>query len=122
MTDLNPVGSSASAHKNIQKNKKIGADNQQDWTIKGLPAETVESTRAAARSSGMKINAWVGRALAEAASDVAQNAQAAARVPPESADQYILEELAKLRQQNEALRQTVDSMNIILLKMCAERL
>jgi hypothetical protein len=122
MTDLHPVGSNQSAGNNHNKKKDQSAELQQDWTIKSLPAETVQVTREAAKRSGMKINAWVSRALADAACDSINGNFSQLTLRPESIENHILEEITKLREQNEALKQTIDSMSTILLKLCADRL
>lgn len=122
MTDLHPVGSSQSAGKSNNKKTDQSAEQQQDWTIKGLPAETVQVTREAAKRSGMKINAWVSRALADAACDSINGDNSQFTVRSESIENHILEEITKLREQNEALKQTIDSMSTILIKLCADRL
>lgn len=37
------------------------------WTLKGIPQETVELTRKAARARGMRIGSWVAESLSRAA-------------------------------------------------------
>ncbi|WP_394439283.1 hypothetical protein ACGGKE_00975 [Sphingobium naphthae] len=89
-----------------------------DWTIKGLPSETVNISREAAKRSGMKINAWVSKALETAASDDAMPSFAnAMQTHNPQFDAHIIEEIAKLRMQNEDLAQTINSMSALLLKM-----
>lgn len=66
----------------------------------------------------MKINAWVSKALATAASDdTTANIANAMQTHNAQFDAHILEEIAKLRLQNEDLAQTINSMSAILLKM-----
>ncbi|MDG2514444.1 hypothetical protein P7B04_17285 [Sphingobium yanoikuyae] len=66
----------------------------------------------------MKINAWVSKALATAASgDHRPDIANATQVHTLQFDAHILEEIAKLRAQNEDLAQTINSMSAILLKM-----
>lgn len=94
-------------------NEGIGS---KDWTIKGLPSETVDVTREAAKRSGMKINAWVSKALETAA--LSEPTPSAISQPQgDQRDSHILDELAKLRSQNDDLVQTINSMSAILLKM-----
>jgi hypothetical protein len=99
------------------------------WTLKGLAPETVNVSREAARRSGMKLNAWVSRALEQAAMGTDGNSPVDSHedpftYPPNSGDtlQYIKEELVRLRAQNEDMRSTVNTMSSILLKLCADRI
>lgn len=96
------------------------------WTLKGLAPETVEVSRDAAKRSGMKLNAWVSRALEQAAmgnsgGSVREANASAPRVEGETI-QHIKEELVRLRAQSEDMRKTMDTMSSILLKLCAERI
>ena len=85
----------------------------------------MEISRIAAKENGMKINAWVSRALNDAASEPTKNQNLIETPSTESArqiDQHILEEISKLRMQNDDLVQTINSMSSILIRMCADRL
>lgn len=98
----------------------LGDVESKDWTIKRLSPETIEVTREAARLSGMKINAWVGKALeAAAATRNAENEDSdhADQEKTFQLERSILQEIAQLREQNADLVQTVNSMSAILLKM-----
>jgi hypothetical protein len=46
------------------------------WTLKGIPDETIQMTRSAARRRGMRIGSWVADALFKAASQDLDNAPA----------------------------------------------
>lgn len=101
-------------------------DSPRQWTLKGLAPETVEVSRDAAKRSGMKLNAWVSRALEQAATGsvvLPQNSTKPA-VDSQGIDtiQRISEEILTLRAQNEDMRNTVNTMSSILLKLCAERI
>jgi hypothetical protein len=97
---------------------KPQAGNLRDWTIKSLPPETVEVSRDAARKSGMKINAWVGKALQNAADGTsASNASATATGEIVNLEHSILREIAELKEQNLNLTETVNSISAMLLKM-----
>jgi hypothetical protein len=95
------------------------------WTLKGLAPEIVEVSREAAKRSGMRLNAWVSRALEQAA--VPQSAtpcQATSDTPTASSDmvQRIQEEVLRLRAESTEMRKTVDTMSQILLKLMAEKI
>jgi hypothetical protein len=105
------------------------ADRQEtsrQWTLKGLAPETVEVSRDAARRSGMKLNAWVSRALENAAgaNDATSVPNDLQNQPRESNDtlQCIKAELVRLRAQSEDMQSTVNTMTSILLKLCADRI
>ena len=98
-------------------------DEAKDWTIKKLPSETIGVSREAAKRSGMKINAWVGMALEKAA---AENSKADSRIDFDrtsrnNIEEHILNEIEKLRAQNEDLVQTINSMSALLLRMYTKR-
>jgi hypothetical protein len=94
-----------------------------DWTIKSLPPETVDVSREAARRAGMKINAWVGKALEAAAANLSQPAQIARGEVRPTEDEVvqleysILKEIHDLKAQNESLVQTVNGISSMLIKM-----
>ncbi|MBF7012232.1 hypothetical protein QUC32_21535 [Novosphingobium resinovorum] len=86
---------------------------QKDWTIKGLSPETVEVAREAAKSSGMKINAWVSQALTDAACDVPRDREF------DYDDRHhdvAKSEIEKLRARNDELIQTVNTLSALLAK------
>ena len=63
------------------------------WTIKGIPDETVDMTRMAARRRGMRIGSWVAETLHRAATMELQG------IPrPESADDAVIERLDKFEE------------------------
>jgi hypothetical protein len=101
-------------------------ESSRQWTLKGLAPETVEVSRDAAKRSGMKLNAWVSRALEQAATDFgtlpASEEKSEAVLPDSVMIQHIKEELVRLRAQNEDMRNTVNTMSSVLLKLCAERI
>jgi hypothetical protein len=122
MSDVQPLGAkrhvrSTGGHARRKKVDKV--ENARDWTIKSLPPETVEISREAAKRSGMKINAWVGRALQSAAigdpSETLTLGDGAVQIV--DLEHSILREIAALRLQNENLTQTVNSISSMLLKM-----
>lgn len=94
--------------------------NSKDWTIKRLSPATIDVTREAARRSGMKINAWVGKALERAATGSEVSHGTVSAPDPSKVlklEESIFHEISRLRAQNEDLVQTVNSMSAILLKM-----
>lgn len=120
MSDLQHSESSRSESQ--KKRTKKTSDQPKDWTIKGLPADTVEITREAAKQNGMKINAWVSRALYEAATEVSHERDfPASHGGVEVAQYHLSDEISRLRRQNEELIQTVTNMTNILAKMYAEK-
>lgn len=122
MTDLQPVLSREPV-KSVRKAPTGIATDSKDWTIKGLPNETVEVSRAAAKKNGMKINAWVSRALNEAANETADKGLRDRNFTDAHShgfESHLLDEMAKLRAQNDDLVQTVNSMSAILLRICAK--
>ncbi len=122
MTNLQPIGDERRSpqKRTIRKASAQAAADSKDWTIKRLAPETIEITREAARLSGMKINAWVGKALQEAAAtrDAPLAGDSAYdRDNARELEKSILEEIAQLRAQNADLVETVNSISAILLKM-----
>lgn len=111
------------------RSKKGGAKNAthasikneaRDWTIKSLSPETVEVSREAARKSGMKINAWVSKALESAATEpvvVTRGNRVSDDAEIMKLEQSILKEISDLKAQNESLVQIVNSISSTLLKM-----
>lgn len=95
------------------------------WTLKGLAPEIVEVSREAAKRSGMRLNAWVSRALEQAAlPQSATPGQNTSETPAPDSDmvQRIQEELLRLRAESTEMRKTVDTMSQILLKLMAEKI
>jgi hypothetical protein len=95
------------------------------WTLKGLAPETVEVSREAAKRSGMKLNAWVSRALEHAAapeSGLQREESHDTLSAPEHTVQRIKEELLRLRAESNEMRSTVNTMTQILLKLCAQQI
>lgn len=45
----------------------VAENIKRGWTVKGVPASTIELVKEAARQRGMKIGAWVSEALHESA-------------------------------------------------------
>ncbi|TCM19596.1 hypothetical protein EDF56_103239 [Novosphingobium sp. PhB165] len=86
----------------------------QDWTIKGLPTEAVSVAREAAKASGMKINAWVSHALTEAAQDIGKKCHEG--LAESSENEFANIEIKKLRERNEELIQTVNTLTALLAK------
>lgn len=122
MTDLQPVLPREPV-KSVRKTTSASTTESKDWTIKGLPNEIVEVSRAAAKKNGMKINAWVSRALNEAAHEKDEFKPSDPGVQDTHShyfESHILDEMAKLRAQNDDLVQTVNSMSAILLRICAK--
>jgi len=127
MPDVQPL-----APKRRVRSKQGGAENAthassqqeaRDWTIKSLSSETVEVSREAARRSGMKINAWVSKALESAASEPATThrvSHSTDDVEIVKLEHSILKEISDLKAQNESLVQTVNSISSMLLKMYAK--
>lgn len=127
MSDVQPLGATRRVRTtggNARDKKNIGTENEsKDWTIKSLSPEAIDVSREAAKRSGMKINAWVGRALMSAASEPA--AVSGSTIPSGVRDdremvklEYsILKEISDLKTQNENLVQTVNSISSMLLKM-----
>lgn len=92
---------------------------QKDWTIKGLPSETVTVAREAAKASGMKINAWVSQALSNAASEPKrENVQ---NLSKNHQDRIIDSEVESLRIKNEELVKTVNTLTALLAKSHLEK-
>ncbi len=100
----------------VGRSHNQGSDCRQ-WTIKGLPSETVEVSREAAKRSGMKLNSWVGMALQKAAETPMPNKEAALEVSKDVELRLIKEELARIRAQGEVLESTVNSISAILIKL-----
>lgn len=99
-------------------------NTSKDWTIKSLSPEAIEVSRDAAKRSGMKINAWVGKALMSAATDPEAEKNSSDDRRAEHTDREmvklehsILKEISDLKSQNESLTQTVNSISSMLLKM-----
>lgn len=100
------------------------------WTLKGLAPETVQVSRDAAKRSGMKLNAWVSRALEKAANSEEEwsattNPRSESDAAPDTERddiQAIRKEILRLRAENESMVKTVNTMNTILLKLCADRI
>ncbi|MEG3088015.1 hypothetical protein [Sphingomonas sp. PB4P5] len=104
----------------------VARSDSRQWTLKGLAPETVEVSRDAAKRSGMKLNAWVSRALSQAATGAnnqpANGDSSANSREGDETIQRIQEELVRLRAQNEDMRNTVNTMSGILLKLCADKI
>jgi len=102
------------------------SESTRQWTLKGLAPETVEVSRGAAKRSGMKLNAWVSRALEQAATGNVSLPDDGRKTDTDvegvATLQRISEEILRLRAQNEDMRNTVNTMSSILLKLCAERI
>ncbi|OAN57456.1 hypothetical protein [Sphingobium sp. TCM1] len=117
MTDLQTVGNTV-GERGLAEQGNVGKRKgfeQKDWTIKGLPAETVEGAREAAKSSGMKINAWVSKVLEDAFSnDVPLMGQGKSLSDPSDTD--MSREIDKLRSINEDLIRTVKTLSALLAK------
>jgi hypothetical protein len=58
------------------------------WTVKGIPDETIDITRMAARRRGMRIGAWVAETLQKAATVELEGGGC-----PESTDRLLSEKL-----------------------------
>ncbi|MFA5964645.1 MAG: hypothetical protein WC804_11565 [Sphingomonas sp.] len=100
-------------------------ESSRQWTIKGLAPETVEVSRDAAKRSGMKLNAWVSRALERAATNGGVPAEGTqAKQPPSDVEtiQHIRNELERLHIQTEDMKNTMQTMTAILLKLCAQKM
>lgn len=124
MSDVQPLEGKRRVRSKGGNLEKARSDNDtRDWTIKSLSPETVEVSREAARRSGMKINAWVGKALeAAAASEIpvgAMSGDTTNRNDNEviQLEQSILREISDLKAQNESLVQTVNGISSMLIKM-----
>jgi hypothetical protein len=122
MTDVQPLEGSRLVRSRAERNPESTSEGNasRDWTIKKLPSETIEVSREAARQHGMKINAWVSRALHEAAStpirsDLDSGGEISSKVA--RLEKSIFDEIAQLKAQNADLAETVNSMSAILLKM-----
>jgi len=118
--EAEPKTSAVVPYKDRKKDDKIqGALNQdyRQWTIKGLPPETVEVSREAAKKSGMKLNSWVGMALQRAAESPTSTSTGTSDTSKADELKLIKEELARIRAQGEALESTVNSISSILLKL-----
>lgn len=99
----------------------LPTNQSQDWTIKGLPKETVEISREAAKNNGMKINAWVSKALNQAASKEHVDVPRAHETDSdESFREHVLQQLEKIKERDNDLIATVNSMSAILLKLYAK--
>ena len=101
------------------------AEAPRQWTLKGLAPGTVEVSREAAKRSGMKLNAWVSRALEQAAGP--DHPTTEREVEPDApvgsdAVQLIQAELVRLRAESAEMRKTVETMTQILLKLCADKI
>jgi hypothetical protein len=95
------------------------------WTLKGLAPETVEVSREAAKRSGMKLNAWVSRALEQAAAPetgVRSEESRSLVSAPEDTVRQMKEELVRLRAESDEMRSTVNTMSQILLKLWAQQI
>src|SRR5271168_2273065 len=64
---IEPAGPSRVLSLSEEHQKRPSGVAGAGWTLKGVPSETVEMTRQAARMRGMKIGAWVADALRQAA-------------------------------------------------------
>lgn len=99
-------------------------NHARQWTLKGIPQDTVEISREAARLSGMKLNSWVGKALMSAANPVVEEAQSpsdtelARRVV--ELEEYIRHELSSLREQQGHIESTMNGISSMLIKMYAK--
>ena len=102
----------------FQVRKPSNDSAPRQWTLKGMPTETVEVTRDAAKRSGMKLNAWVSKALEQAASSNVQHLSLSDGRSSEEFVAYIKDEISQLRAQTEDMKNTVNSMSSILLKFC----
>jgi hypothetical protein len=101
------------------------SDTSRQWTLKGLAPETVEVSRDAAKRSGMKLNAWVSRALANAAVGADFTGQASAALNSNISNdkiEVIMDELLRLRAESEDMKNTVNSMSSILLKLFGDKI
>ncbi|MFW2342042.1 hypothetical protein [Brevundimonas sp.] len=98
------------------------AEETRQWTIKGLPAETVEVSRDAARKSGMKLNSWIRQAL-ETAAEVEQSTTPArlSKGTPQSDLEVVEQELARVREKTAHLEATVNNLSSIMLKWLAQQ-
>jgi hypothetical protein len=111
---------------NLTAEMSLGrSEPSRQWTIKGLAPETVEVSRDAAKRSGMKLNAWVSRALANAAIGADPTNQVSTALNsniPSDKIEVIMEELLRLRAESEDMKNTVNSMSSILLKLFGDKI
>lgn len=130
MSNLNP----ASMHltdgcapvPDLKLERPLGrSETSRQWTLKGLAPETVEVSRDAAKRSGMKLNAWVSRALANAAVSPDSTSQASAALNLDISNDKIdgiMEELLRLRAESKDMKNTVNTMSSILLKLIGDKI
>ena len=122
MSDLQRGISTRSApRKNTRKGRRGATEksqNSKDWTIKGLPADTVDVARDAAKESGMKINAWVAQVFEKAASSPIPEPRSVLG-GSEGKHPNVESEIAWLRTRNEELHETVRNLSAALAKMCS---
>ena len=115
------IDARSAPRKNTRKGRR-GANqpnsSSKDWTIKGLPADTVDIARDAAKESGMKINAWVAQVFEHAAHSGPPQAIRTANMKNSSAIN-VDDEIAWLRSRNEELHETIRNLSAALAKMCS---
>ena len=106
-----------------------GTERQRQWTIKGLPQETVEVTRAAAKRSGMKLNSWVSGTLKKAAeaemansSAISSGAEAELSRRVHELEEYIRVQMTQLQEQGREIENSINSINKVLMKVLSKEL
>lgn len=121
MPDLQAEETLGSATDSLKKKTRLKKNpsngSQKDWTIKGLPLESVEIARDAARDSGMKINAWVAQVFADAGKGKLPR-RLHVETESSGAEIDIDDELKILRIQNDKLVQTINNLSAAIAKMC----
>lgn len=117
MSDLQAVAGAVAERGDTRRNapSQTKDKGQRDWTIKGLPSQTVDVAREAASASGMKINAWIGQIINESAEKINKHTVYDVASHTDGSE-YNHSEIGKLRSQNEDLVRTVSRLSAMLAK------